>query len=440
MRARFCISVAAAMASMSLVLAPSAGAQDPAGPHDARVLWNNAVDAAAGSVLAYQTGPDAPMPLQREDRSRYSLPRDARIVAVPNASRTITGRLLTEAPGESGRCESTPGAATADGTEQSMELLDAGEAWEALQRPAILINTNFFDVRPQVSGATWRESGCSVPFGVYFDNSARLQGHGPESDAQFYSGPKGLTGELEQGWGRLATFIISGDGTAASSIEMIVAPSPFDNAAAESRLAELHESRRVVTAFSGLSLLHPSGAVDAPDGVRAARSAVAYSPVLDRLFFVQAGSSMDRESGLTQSELRDLLRGLGATMGVQLDSGGSSAMLLNRGSGVHWAGQGVADGVAPPGGCPALTEAVCSPGMGADGSSRAGAGWLGVGSPVIEQPAPAPAPAPAAPAPAPAPLGGGATPAQGDLLADGVAPQSDPAHTGSPVSALPLTE
>nr|WP_225443200.1 phosphodiester glycosidase family protein [Lolliginicoccus lacisalsi] len=211
---------------------------------------------------------------------------------------------------------------------------------------------------------------------------------------------------------------------------MIVAPSPFDNAEAEARLADLHGAGRVVTAFSGLSLLHPSGAVDAPDGVRAARSAVAYSPALDRLFFVQAGSSLDRDSGLTQSELRDLLRGLGATMGVQLDSGGSSAMLLNRGSGVHWAGQGVAAGVAPPGACPALPEAVCSPGMGADGSSRAVAGWLGVGSPVIEQP---PAPAPELDAGAP-----GAKPGSG--RADDVAPQSDPAHTGSTVSALPLTD
>ncbi|WP_223114515.1 phosphodiester glycosidase family protein [Lolliginicoccus suaedae] len=422
---------------MSVSLAPVAGAQDGAGSNHARVLWNQAVDAAAGSVLAYQTGPDAPMPLQREDRTWYSSPRDARIVAVPNASRTITGRLLTEAPGESGRCESTPGAATSDGTAQSMELLEAGEAWEVLQRPAILINTNFFDVRPQVSGATWRESGCSVPFGVYFDNSAQLQGAGAAAGTEFYSGPKGLTGELEQGWGRLATFIISGDGTAASSIEMIVAPSPFDNAEAESRLADLHGAGRVVTAFSGLSLLHPSGAVDAPDGVRAARSAVAYSPALDRLFFVQAGSSMDRESGLTQSELRDLLRGLGATMGVQLDSGGSSAMLLNRGSGVHWAGQGVVGGVAPPGDCPALLDAVCSPGMGADGSSRAVAGWLGVGSPVIPQPQPQPEP-PQAPEAGPE---GESAPAPNDAeLAGDVAPQGDPEHSDSPVSALPLPE
>nr|WP_260152930.1 phosphodiester glycosidase family protein [Hoyosella altamirensis] len=126
-----------------------------------------------------------------------------------------------------------------------------------------------------------------------------------------------------------------------------------------------------------------------PDEARTGRSAIGYSPKYDRLFLIQAGSNMDPESGLTQAELGDLLRGLGAAMGVQLDSGGSSALLVHRHSGVFWAGQGVYDGAAPAGACPELEDAVCSPGISPDGESRRVPAWLGIGSPAFPgEPAP----------------------------------------------------
>ncbi|GGC61054.1 phosphodiester glycosidase family protein [Hoyosella rhizosphaerae] len=373
-------------AAMSVVVAPLAAADNSgSGSTEARQAYSDAIDTSAGRVVAYQTGANFPMAMQRQDRSWYSTPRDARIVVVPNARRTITGRLLLDAQGGSDRCANTPGTQTSDGTQLRSALFSADEAWRALDNPAVLINTNFFDVRPQLSGRSWRETLCSAPFGVYFDNSSTASaGESVEAaERAFYSGPKGLTGELEQGWGRLATFVISGDGTGDSSVEMLVAPSPFDNDAAEARLRELQDSGRIFTAFSGLSILHPSGAVDIPDGVRTARSAIGYSPAFDRLFVVQAGSALDPSSGLTQEELGDLFRGLGATMAVQLDSGGSSALVINRHSGVFWAGEGVNDGAAPAGACPELHDAVCSPGMTASGQSRQVPSWLGIGTPVF---------------------------------------------------------
>ncbi|MCW4353957.1 phosphodiester glycosidase family protein [Hoyosella sp. YIM 151337] len=386
MRIRFrrflvCLAVASCAA-----MSPALGL---AAPPDARALFAEALDAAGGHVVAYQAGTDYPAPMQSVSLEWYSTQRDVRIVVIPNASQSITGRLLLDAHGGAARCADNPNARTADGTPQQSALFSAREAWEALERPAILINTNFFDVRPQLGGYGWRDTNCSTPFGVYYDNYGdpgreRLsEGVRSDGTGRFYQGPMGLTGELENGWGRLATFIISGDGTGESTIDMLVAPRPFENPAAEQRLDELEEQGRAFVAFAGLSLLHPSGDVDIPDDARTGRSAIGYSPKYDRLYLVQAGSNMDAESGLTQAELGDLFRGLGATMAVQLDSGGSSALVVHRGSGVHWAGQGVADGVAPAGACPELAEAVCSPGISPDGESRSVPAWLGIGSPVF---------------------------------------------------------
>ncbi|MBB3038633.1 phosphodiester glycosidase family protein [Hoyosella altamirensis] len=385
------VAACLAVAACTVMAAGQAVAQEP----DARTLVAAAIDDAGGRVVAYQAGPDFPAPMQSSDLSWYSTAHDVRIVVVPNASQSITGRLLLDAHGGSARCAGNPNAQTADGTVQQSALFTAREAWDALERPAILINTNFFDVRPQLGGQGWRDTNCSTPFGVYYDNHddpgrERLDG-GIRSDGtgRFYRGPMGLTGELENGWGRLATFLISGDGSGASTIEMLVAPRPFENPAAEQRLDELEASGRAFVAFAGLSLLHPSGDVDMPDEARTGRSAIGYSPKYDRLFLIQAGSNMDPESGLTQAELGDLLRGLGAAMGVQLDSGGSSALLVHRHSGVFWAGQGVYDGAAPAGACPELEDAVCSPGISPDGESRRVPAWLGIGSPAFPgEPAP----------------------------------------------------
>lgn len=379
-----CLAVASCAA-----MSPALSLAAPVHAHD---LIAQAIDDGGGRVVAYQGGPDAPVPMQAADLSWYESQRDVRVIVIPHATQSITGRLLLDAHGAAAHCQATPDAQAHDGTRHDTAKFSAREAWEALGEPAILINTNFFDVRPQLSGQDWRDTSCSTPFGVYYDNYSdpdrefpayvRASAVEPEDPSRFYRGPVGLTGELENGWGRLATFIISGDGTSESSIEMMVAPSPFDNEAAEQRLSELERAGRSFVAFAGLSLLHPSGDVDMPDTARAGRSAIGYSPKYDRLFLVQAGSSVDPETGLTQSELVDVFRGLGATMAIQLDSGGSSALLVNRNSGVHWAGQGVYDGVAPHGACPELEGAFCSPGIKPDGASRPGPSWLGMGSPI----------------------------------------------------------
>jgi hypothetical protein len=396
------------------LVAAGAAAVPVHAPVAVRADFDAAVQSTGGRVLAYQTGPNRPMPLLRADGSWYSAPFDARIVAIPVSSAQdgvpakLNARLLDNvSEGPEARCEGNADARTEDGTAQTAEVYGPVAAWNRMGQPAVLINTNFFDVRPQRNGLTWHDTGCTTPFGVYYDNQATIGAPPPavpptgapppgqsgnlvdilgtaagEVDAdRFYLGRKGLTNEISSPWGILSTFVISEGaarvGPAPTKFEMFVARAPEDNAVAEGWSAGVEDSRAPVVAFAGLDLLHPQGDAFIHDPeVRAARSAIGYSPELDRLVVVQAGSNEERGTGMTRVELQDLFRALGATLAMQLDSGGSSALVVNAAADIVWAGEGAGEGGAPPSACWGIPGAVCSPGIDQWGNGRKVPGWL----------------------------------------------------------------
>ena len=72
-----------------------------------------------------------------------------RLMVIKGASQRLSPHLLVDThQGPQARCERTPGAHRR-GLPQSAETYAPQQAWQVLGQPAIAINANFFDVRPQ---------------------------------------------------------------------------------------------------------------------------------------------------------------------------------------------------------------------------------------------------------------------------------------------------
>ena len=130
-----------------------------------------AIAATQGSYLVYNFGPGYPAPLQSADGNRYELNNGGHLMIIKAASQRLAPRLLVDSHTRyQARCERTPGARTSEGLAQSAEIYTPVAAWQALGRPTIAVNANFFDVRGQ-TGGSWKTTGCSSPLGAYVDNT-----------------------------------------------------------------------------------------------------------------------------------------------------------------------------------------------------------------------------------------------------------------------------
>ena len=130
------------------------------------------------------------------------------LMTIKGAASRLQPRLLVDShQGYQARCERDPGARTGEGLWQASEVFAPLEAWQALGRPTIAINANFFDVRGQ-KGGSWRDTKCSSPLGAYVDNT-RGQGraNAAVTGTLAYAGKQGLSGGNEH-WSSLATMII----------------------------------------------------------------------------------------------------------------------------------------------------------------------------------------------------------------------------------------
>ncbi|MGF7123565.1 phosphodiester glycosidase family protein [Rhodococcus sp. AG1013] len=346
---------------------------------DARARLDGAVAAAGGSPVVYQFGPDFRLPMQRADGSVYDMGTDSRLIVIPGASRSpLTSELLVDRKaGDSLRCEATP-TAVAGGIQQTSELYPPVDAWNRMGQPAIAINTNFFDVRPQSEGTSWARSGCSSPLGTYYDThlATRSLDFSKFWD-RYFVGSEGLSDGAGQVWSPLSTFFVVDDNVAGLpmpvSFELHDAEGPFSNEETRRRVDQLELGGREFTAFAGIKLRGPAGEFQFVDNPirRAARTAIGYNTARDQLYILQGGSN--EPDGFTLGNVQDLYRALGADLAVGLDGGGSSALVVNKAAGIPWAGQGINAGIAPLGSCPEAPDAYCSP-----GPKRPVPGWLGV--------------------------------------------------------------
>ncbi|QBJ95118.1 hypothetical protein ERC79_03455 [Rhodococcus sp. ABRD24] len=346
---------------------------------DARGRLDGAIAGSGGGPVVYQFGPDFRLPMQRVDGSVYDMDTDSRLIVVPGASHSpLTSQLLVDREvGDAARCESNV-TALAGGIRQTSEVYAPVDAWHRMGRPAIAINTNFFDVRPQADGTTWAHSGCSSPLGTYYDTHLATRSLDfTKFRDRYFVGSEGLSDGAGQVWSPLSTFFIVDDNVLdiprPVTFELHDAEGPFSNEATKRRVDQLEFGGREFTAFAGVKLRGPGGDFEFVDNPirRAARTAIGYDSDRDRLYIFQGGSN--GAGGFTLGNVQDLLRALGVDKAVGLDGGGSSALVMNKVAGIPWAGQGINAGIPPVGACPQAPDAYCSP-----GAARPVPGWLGV--------------------------------------------------------------
>ena len=343
----------ATSAALAAVLA-TMGTAPTARAADGRELLASAIANTRGSYLVYNFGGNNPAPMLNAAGSWYEGGSGGRLMIVKSASQRLTPRLLVDSHrGYQARCESTPGARTSEGLLQASETFTPIQAWQALGKPTIAINANFFDVRGQ-RGGSWKSTGCSSPLGAYFDNT---RGGGPANAAVTgtlaYAGKQALSGGDEV-WTALTTMILPVGGA-----PFVVPPRAADDYdAATPVVKDLADKGTRFVAVSGLGLLAPgaTGQLNDP-GPSAARTAIAYARDRDEMYVFQGGS-------YTPDQVQDLFRGLGSDTAILLDGGGSSAIVLRRDAGGMWAGAGV-----PKGSCDTMAV-LC------DSRERALPSWL----------------------------------------------------------------
>jgi hypothetical protein len=340
------LALAAVVATMAS--APAARAAD------GRELLANAIANTRGQYLVYNFGGNNPAPLRNAAGRWYELGGGGHLMIIKAASQRLTPRLLVDSHrGYQARCESTPGARTSEGLVQASETFSPIQAWQALGKPTIAINANFFDVRGQKAGS-WKSTGCSSPLGAYFDNTRGGAAANPQVTGTLaYAGKQALSGGDEV-WTALTTMILPVAGA-----PFVVSPrAPNDYDAATPVIKELMDRGTRFVAVSGLGLLAPGDTAQMNDGgPSAARTAIGYARDRDEMYVFQGGS-------YTPDQVQDLFRGLGSDTAILLDGGGSSAIVLRRDAGGMWAGAGV-----PRGSCDTM-EVLC------DSRERALPSWL----------------------------------------------------------------
>jgi hypothetical protein len=347
--------LAATAAAVVLCAALSTAVGGPAASAaGARELLANAIATTQGSYLVYNFGGGHPAPMVNAAGDSYEMDNGGHLMIIKGASQRLAPRLLVDShSGYQARCERDPRARTGEGLWQASEIFTPLQAWQALGRPTIAINANFFDVRGQ-NGGSWKSTGCSSPLGAYVDNT---RGQGRANTAVTgtvaYAGKQGLSGGNEH-WKALSTMILPVGGA-----PYVVPPkSPDDYDAATPVIQGLVDKGARFVAVAGIGLLAPGDSSQLNDGgPSAARTALAYSKGRDEMYVFQGGS-------YTPDQIQDLFRGMGSDTAILLDGGGSSSIVLRRDTGGMWAGAGV-----PKGSCD-TREVLC------DSRERALPSWL----------------------------------------------------------------
>lgn len=354
------------MAAPNVVAAPAMVVADPLSQLDA------AVAATTSGYLVYQFGADHQIPLHRADGTVSGKTDDARLVVIPHASHVVHSRLLTDTHlGAAARCELTLGARAFDFTWEASELYTPAEASQAMATPAISINANFFDVRPQFGGNT----GCSSPLGSYVDSA-----HGggwtnlPVTFTPQFAGKPGLTDSTGAVFTALSTFLL----TEGRPPAMDVPRDGTDFGVADADIFTRLFTGPPFTAVAGIKLLASAGErqLNDPSGRTSTRTALGYSSALDELLIFQGGNYT---TGLSLDDVQNLYRALGADRAIALDGGSSSALVVTPGTGGHWAGQGIdpAHPMPPVSSCPAAAQ-YCSPIPDPTNPVRPVPSWLGL--------------------------------------------------------------
>lgn len=263
-------------------------------------------------------------------KGSYTMATSGNLLIVPlmsEKSPNIIPHLLGDThKGEAARCEGMPNARTTDGTLEQAELYSPQQAWLKLDRPLVAFNANYFDVREQMNGTTWKSNLCSVPLGIYYDNDT--------------SGPTGGTHNFPNKYFPGPEYFISDDNSKValdslfwiqdfnSTLEINYSHSPTDPAI-EQRAKQLDQNGFKFLAIAGSGIpnraLTPEPAPDSGES-DTTRLIIAPDNKDNVLYIFEGGGYRD---GINRDDLYWLTYGLGLPHALELDGGGSAALALD---------------------------------------------------------------------------------------------------------------
>lgn len=304
---------------------------------------------------------------------------------------------------------------------QFAEVYTPAEGWNMLGSPDIAINANYFDTRsqanvdvanPQVALAfnEWKDHKCSSALGIYYSNrNSNPINFGQRNYTNY--GNKNLAGSANYVLdnGQLVAldtfFIFRGSssinnfsltvndplpsGKVGNSFSLLNSTLATNKALAQASSLETYPGTYL--GVSGTALIPPtasslSGTSEPDQGTAATtRIAIGFDPIKGRLIIFQGGrygsasiggSKVYTGDGITRAQLADIMRAMGATQAIELDGGGSAAVVIKNQPAISpnlvWVGD-----AAPASACP-NTGAWCSPITQPDGTPRPIPSWMGI--------------------------------------------------------------
>ncbi|MGF6805093.1 hypothetical protein OKW30_000219 [Paraburkholderia sp. Clong3] len=269
----------------------------------------------------------------------------------------------------SNRCENNPSAKTvADGTPQTAEIFTPSEAYSRLKDPEFMINANYFDVRPQLNGQTWKTTKCSVPLGIYYDNYSSGPTGGTHNsgagDEKYFAGPRHYINEDGKNVAPVDTMIFYESAPSSDYVRVI-----NNDLNSSQSLGVIRTLTSRTVGISGSSLFGRSESGTAPDAgnKQTTRVALGYDSSLDRLYIFEGGNY---SNGVSREQVAGLFRSLHVPVALELDGGGSASLAVSR-----FYAKSVG-GTLPTSSCQSLTGVWCSPVTASDGP-RPVPSWIG---------------------------------------------------------------
>ena len=347
-RTAACLVVAGMVAASVLAATTTASAAAPTYTTALASITNTEVESSTtGQTIVYQTDGDHPLPANFGTGSQGVITTDARLIIIPNASNLRDG-LLRPRPqlladfhlGTRARCESNPNAVVA-GRQQDAEVYTPQEAVAKMtgaHTPTVLFNANYFEIRPQANGTTWLTNVCSSPYGMYYDNHPHVSTTNTAAEGGPYFA--GLRGYVKPATGQtvpLDTFFFidgntNGTGHRATNSFELVRNTTGDSSVSEANAQLLESQGELFSAFSGTALLPTASTsviATAPDSGASSttRTAIGFDQTNDRLLILEGGGY---SNGFTRESLAAVMRAAGATIAMELDGGGSSAVAVQQ--------------------------------------------------------------------------------------------------------------
>jgi Phosphodiester glycosidase len=348
----------------------------PTGQDSLNQIWS-AMRANPSIPLAYQFGEGFEVP-KKSAGQLCSIQQPGTLLVVQHASSLpssgqgqlkpyLLGDMHT---GPAKRCEMNPLAVVGDGTKEAAEIFTPAAAWGRLGGPDFAINTNYFDVRSQI-GTTWLQTQCSVPLGVYYDNNPDGPTGGTHNTPEKYLAGPGYFVDKDDNKAPEDTFFwVYRTGLNPMVTFTMTRSSTPDSNAAIAQADRYDSSGLTFVAFSGTALIPAHYAGPAPDSgnVSTTRIGIGYDGTQDILYIFEGGTY---QKGVDRGTLTGIFQALGATTAMEIDGGGSAALVIRDGS-ATWAGL-----PSPSTSCP-NSGAWCSPVTQPDGKARPVPSWLGM--------------------------------------------------------------